>query len=132
MQFWAGVLIIRSIGTTLRLANQCRTGLSKALTGECGPLGDTCIACQVIDELLNETMFRNLAHARIVIRDWAHDYNTNRPHSALGYETPKAFADSLNSATDCHAAQLESFALQSVAKPAPKGGSNGKALVQIG
>ncbi len=32
------------------------------------------------DELLNETMFRNLAHARIVVRNWAHDYNTNRPH----------------------------------------------------
>jgi len=39
------------------------------------------------DELLNETMFRNLSHARIVIRDGAHDYNTNRPHSALGYLT---------------------------------------------
>lgn len=34
------------------------------------------------DELLNETMFRQLAHARIVIAAWAADYNTERPHSA--------------------------------------------------
>jgi transposase InsO family protein len=27
------------------------------------------------DELLNETMFRNLAHARVVIAAWAADYN---------------------------------------------------------
>jgi len=84
------------------------------------------------DELLNETMFRNLAHARIVIRDWAHDYNTNRPHSALGYETPEAFASRLILATDCHAAPHENSALQSVAKHAPNGVSTRKALVQVG
>lgn len=70
------------------------------------------------DELLNETMFRNLAHARVAIRDWVHDCNTNRPHSAIGYETPETFAERLNSATDRYAAPLESFAHQSVAKPA--------------
>ena len=32
------------------------------------------------DELLNETMFRNLAHARIVITAWATDYNIERSH----------------------------------------------------
>jgi len=84
------------------------------------------------DKLLNETMFRNLAHARIVIRDWAHDYNTNRPHSALGYETPEAFASHLISETDCHATLYESSARQSVAKSAPNGVSTRKALVQVG
>ena len=34
-------------------------------------------------ELLNETMFRNLAHARVVIEAWAADYDTERPHPAL-------------------------------------------------
>ncbi len=34
------------------------------------------------DKLLNDTMFRNLAHARVVIADRAADYNTERPHSA--------------------------------------------------
>ena len=84
------------------------------------------------DELLNETMFRNLAHARIVIRDWVHDYNTTRPHSALGYETPKAFAERLNSATNFRAAPLKNFAQQPVAKPAPNRVSTRKALVQVG
>lgn len=84
------------------------------------------------DDLLNETMFRNLAHARIAIRNWAHDYNTNRPHSALGYETRKAFAERLTSATGCYAAPLESYAHQPVAKPAPNGVSTQKALAQAG
>ena len=73
------------------------------------------------DELLNETMFRNLAHARFVIRGWAHDYNTSRPHSALGYETPEAFANGLISATVCNAAPHEISARQSVAKLEPNG-----------
>jgi transposase InsO family protein len=85
-----------------------------------------------VDELLNETMFRNLVHARIVIRDWALDYNTSRPHSALGYEAPKAFAKRLASTTDCHATPPESSAQQSVAKHAPNGVSKRKALVQAG
>ena len=84
------------------------------------------------DELLNETMFRNLAHARFVVRNWAHDYNTNRPHSALGYETPEVFAKRLKSATGCHAAPFESSARQPVANPAQIGVSTRKALVQAG
>ncbi|MEG4641430.1 IS3 family transposase, partial [Paracoccus sp. APAP_BH8] len=47
------------------------------------------------DELLNETMFRNLAHARIVIAAWAADYNTERPHSALDYQAPADYARTL-------------------------------------
>jgi putative transposase len=43
------------------------------------------------DELLNETLFLNLDHARVV-----DDYNRERPHSALGYETPAAFAAELH------------------------------------
>ena len=84
------------------------------------------------DELRNKTMFRNRAHARIVIRDLAHDYNTNRPHSALGYETPEAFAKPIISVTDGLATQSESSARQSVANPAPSGLSTRKALVQAG
>ena len=64
------------------------------------------------DELLNETMFRDMAHARSAIRAWAADFNEQRPHSALGYPTPKAFAEHLLTATDrcaefsCDAARL--------------------------
>jgi putative transposase len=44
------------------------------------------------DECLNEHVFRNLAHARAVIALWRTDYNERRPHSALGYLTPREFA----------------------------------------
>jgi putative transposase len=44
------------------------------------------------DECLNEHVFRNLAHARAVIAQWRSDYNVERPHSSLNYETPREFA----------------------------------------
>ena len=56
------------------------------------------------DELLDETMFRNLAHARIVIAAWANDYNTERPHSALDYQTPVDYAQTLTTAINRPAA----------------------------
>jgi len=48
------------------------------------------------DELLNETLFMSLGHAREKIAEWADDYNTGRPHSVLGYATPAEFAAELN------------------------------------
>ncbi len=42
------------------------------------------------DELLNETIFYDLDHARSVIARWVAGYNQRRPHSALGYLTPAA------------------------------------------
>jgi len=47
------------------------------------------------DELLNETLFLGLAHARSLIAEWVTDYNEVRPHSSLGYTTPAAFAAGL-------------------------------------
>jgi len=47
------------------------------------------------DELLNETLFHGLDHARVVIREWAEDYNTCRPHSSIGYQTPAAYAETI-------------------------------------
>ncbi len=47
------------------------------------------------DELLNETLFFGLGHAREEIAAWIEDYNTERPHSALGYLAPAAFAATL-------------------------------------
>lgn len=48
------------------------------------------------DELLNETLFLSLAHARVEISVRVEDYNRERPHSSLGYATPAAFAAELN------------------------------------
>jgi putative transposase len=44
------------------------------------------------DELLNETLFRSLPHARALLETWRIDYNTNRPHSRLGWMSPTAYA----------------------------------------
>ena len=44
------------------------------------------------DELLNETLFRSLSHARLALDRWRWDYNAERPHSSLGWQTPLAFA----------------------------------------
>jgi hypothetical protein len=44
------------------------------------------------DELLNETLFSSLSRARTALANWRADYNTARPHSQLGWQTPAAFA----------------------------------------
>ena len=44
------------------------------------------------DELLNETMFRSLAHAREMLARWRADYNGERPHTSLHGLTPNEFA----------------------------------------
>jgi putative transposase len=56
------------------------------------------------DELLNETLFRSLPHARAVLEAWRHDYNAERPHSKLGWMTPRAYASALSGETGRDAA----------------------------
>jgi putative transposase len=48
------------------------------------------------DELLNETLFRSLPHARAVLEAWRRDYNEERPHSKLGWTTPRSYASALS------------------------------------
>ncbi len=52
------------------------------------------------DELLNETLFFGLNHARSVLARWVADFNGCRPHSALGYRTPAAYAAQLTATGD--------------------------------
>ena len=40
------------------------------------------------DELLNGEIFYTLKEARVLIEMWRKEYNTIRPHSALGYSPP--------------------------------------------
>src|SRR6478672_4644514 len=44
------------------------------------------------DELLNETLFASLSHVREALANWMEDYNTVRPHSALGNLPPAVYA----------------------------------------
>jgi Transposase and inactivated derivatives len=45
------------------------------------------------DEFLNGEIFDTMTEAEVLTRHWVHDYNTVRPHSALGYcpPAPQAF-----------------------------------------
>ena len=43
------------------------------------------------DECLNREWLLNLREARVVIEDWRLHYNTERPHSRLGYLSPEDY-----------------------------------------
>jgi putative transposase len=40
------------------------------------------------DELLNVDIFTTLFEAQVLIENWRRDYNSIRPHSALGHPPP--------------------------------------------
>ena len=44
------------------------------------------------DELLTVEAFNSLLEAQVLVEDWRIEYNSVRPHSALGYLTPNDFA----------------------------------------
>jgi putative transposase len=44
------------------------------------------------DELLAVEAFNTLLEAQVLVQDWRIEYNTVRPHSALGYLTPTDYA----------------------------------------
>ena len=49
---------------------------------------------RVRDELLSVELFSTLAEAQVLVEDSRIDYNSNRPHSALGMMAPARFAAS--------------------------------------
>ncbi len=48
---------------------------------------------RVRDELLNVEEFGSLAEAQVLIEAWRQEYNSYRPHSALGGLTPAEYAE---------------------------------------
>ena len=86
------------------------------------------------DELLNETLFTSLAHARVALEEWRRDYNTERPHSALGNLTPIAYA-ARNASVPQQPGALRSttgFAPQAVATPDLMGPNDERILLSTG
>ena len=83
------------------------------------------------DELLNETLFTSLDHAREKVAVWAEDYNTGRPHSSLGYATPAAFAAELNKQQPASLRPTGS-ATQAVAYTALMRNNDAEALIATG
>lgn len=49
------------------------------------------------DELLSREWFSSITEAQIVIENWRNFYNTERPHSSLGYLTPLEFKSKMES-----------------------------------
>jgi transposase InsO family protein len=49
------------------------------------------------DGCLNREVFGNLLEAQVMVEEWRRQYNEERPHSSLGYETPWEFGRQFNS-----------------------------------
>jgi len=80
------------------------------------------------DELLNEALFFGLAHARTTITNWVGDYNQRRPHSALRYLTPAAYAANLTATCD-RLRNPDQLRRSHVAPTAPHGEKSAEALI---
>ena len=52
---------------------------------------------KVRDEFLNMNLFRSVFEAQVLADMWLREYNEFRPHSSLGYRTPREFAASSGS-----------------------------------
>jgi putative transposase len=83
------------------------------------------------DECLNENLFERLADARRILDTWRIDYNTVRPHSALGNVPPADYA-SVNASGVQRAGALElpwGSAPRPVAPPSPSGSNEARTLL---
>ena len=107
-------------GTTSRPASLSRTAINESFNG------------RLRDELLNETLFRSLPHARAVLEAWRRDYNEERPHSKLGWMTPRDYAGSICGETGRHAAQPDGFARRPLATSTNEGSDQPRTLVIAG
>jgi putative transposase len=83
------------------------------------------------DELLNESLFLGLDHAKARIAAWIDDYNQRRPHSALGYKTPAAYAATF-AATGGRLRNPDQLRRPPVATHAPHGVKHAETLIAAG
>src|ERR1700719_4503730 len=86
------------------------------------------------DELLNETLFTSIAHARQMLASFQDDYNTVRPHSGLGNLPPATYAK-LNAPRTQRAGALElpgGSAPHPAASPSQTGSNDTRALLIAG
>jgi putative transposase len=82
------------------------------------------------DELLNETLFGSLAHAREALAAWRDDYNTVRPHGGLGNLPPEVYARLSAPGMQREGAlrSIEGFAPLPVAPPSQTGSDDERTL----
>jgi putative transposase len=84
------------------------------------------------DELLNETLFLSLHHARASFVAWQTDYNTERPHSRLGWQTPAEFARTFAPQRGLTPRNPQRSAPAPVAQPAQLGKTQTRSLAHAG
>ena len=86
------------------------------------------------DELLNETLFTSLAHARAALAAWKGDYNTVRPHSGISNLPPAIYAKLSASAMqrDGTLRSIGGSAPRPVAPPSPMGSNDQQTLLIAG
>ena len=84
------------------------------------------------DELLNETLFHSLPHARAELDAWRQDYNEERPHSQLGWLTPVAYASARCGQTGRVAALRKGSAPRPLAQHQTQGSDHPRTLVMAG
>jgi len=85
------------------------------------------------DELLNETLFASLADARVALRDWMKDYNTVRPHSAIGNVPPAIYAKLSDPAMQRDGSlRFWGYAPRPVASPSHNGSNEKRTLLPTG
>jgi putative transposase len=84
------------------------------------------------DELLNETLFPSLHHARATLAAWRKDYNTERPHSRLGWQTPAEFARTFAPQRGLTLRNPQGSAPAPVAQPAQLGKTQTRSLAHAG
>src|SRR5258708_1270509 len=74
---------------------------------------------------------RSAEIARAKIAAWADDYNSQRPHSSLGYLTPAAYAANLTATCD-RLRNPDQLRRSHVAPPAPNGVTSAETLMATG
>ena len=77
-------------------------------------------------ECLNQHWFHSIGHARQEIALWRHHYNSERPHSALGYRSPIEFMATTPSAPSPQQAQVP--VLPATLEPDPESLSSNSSL----
>jgi transposase InsO family protein len=83
------------------------------------------------DELLNESLFFGLDHARTRVSAWADDYNERRPHSSLGYVPPAVYAAALTATCD-RLRNPDQLRRSHVAPSTPDGVKSAETLIATG
>src|SRR5437868_12221524 len=84
------------------------------------------------DELLNETLFKSLPHARAVLEAWRRDYNEARPHSKLGWMTPRDYARAIGGDAGRGAALRHGSAPRPLATSQTQGSNQPRTLLMPG